>query len=286
MALNSCSEPSYAHTEFVKREQVKAEGEVASTKLQENIQCEQCDFKANDEQKLLDHKYVEHQIDKCPEEKCSFSTFEDAILKAHIFVKHEVQNYCCDVCEFDLETGKALRAHKEMLHESSVYKCGRCEYKIQIQENADLEYTMFMSHKIDDYKVSLFSCKLCEYKTTNENNHRNHNCRTTNKRRQRLPLPKDLKCDMCDYKPSSLIRMGLKVHIESVHLGIKHYCKQCDFAASTRANLLKHMKIVHEGQRFKCDQCEFSSRIKKVVTNHDAYSHKGITHECADCAYV
>ena len=261
----------------------------------EMLNCDMCGFETIYEQDLLEHKYNHHKLEKCPEELCSLTTFDKFFLKAHIFIQHVVQMFCCDLCDFEAGTGKILITHKETVHSSLEYNCNQCQYKNQIQNDNILDYTIFISHKLYEHgnQMNLFQCDKCDYKTTNENNYKKHKC--VNKRaggikkrkRERLPLPKDFKkCNLCDYAPKKISRVGMKVHMESVHLGIKHYCKECDFVGSTRANIFKHMRAVHEGRKFKCDECEFTSHIKKVVSNHKAYTHEGISHKCSICDYV
>ena len=97
----------------------------------------------------------------------------------------------------------------------------------KMQKSGNMDFIMLMAHKIERHAVDLLSCKDCEYKTTNKRNHDKHKC--IKKRRQKAPIPKDLKCEICDYKPGTLNRMILKVHMQSVHLGMKHKCEQCNF---------------------------------------------------------
>ena len=261
----------------------------------------------------IDLEYQNNFV-KCPAKMCLFSTFEENLLKAHVLIQHILQRYNCDLCDFESMKCNILRAHKETVHEFKEFRCDHCEYKNQTNDDAISEYIMFLAHKLRDHQIPFFSCNNCTYKTINENNYKKHACiesqddrfksekksndtrvksekkahvkciKSEKKELTKASFPRE--CNLCDYAPEKISRKGMKVHMESVHLGIKHYCRECDFAGSTKNNLSRHMKIMHEGLRFFCQKCDFSSHIKKVVSNHMDYTHEGITHKCSECDHI
>ena len=52
-------------------------------------------------------------------------------------------------------------------------------------------------------------------------------------------------CKQCDYKATK--KGNLLSHIKSIHEGLKFPCEQCDYKATRKGNLLKHVKLIHEG---------------------------------------
>ena len=57
-----------------------------------------------------------------------------------------------------------------------------------------------------------------------------------------------------DYKSSN--KGNLTKHVESLHEGIKHYCKQCDYKAFRRSSLTLDVETIHEGIKYDCELCE------------------------------
>ena len=45
-------------------------------------------------------------------------------------------------------------------------------------------------------------------------------------------------------------------HIKSVHEGIRFSCEQCDYKATSRANLKKHVQGRHAARTLPCDYCD------------------------------
>ena len=39
----------------------------------------------------------------------------------------------------------------------------------------------------------------------------------------------------------------LKIHIESIHQGIRYHCEQCNFKTAQKGYLKIHIKMVHKG---------------------------------------
>ena len=50
-------------------------------------------------------------------------------------------------------------------------------------------------------------------------------------------------CNKCDFQATR--QDGLKMHIKSIHEGVKYACNQCDHQAADPSNLRKHIKNKH-----------------------------------------
>ena len=40
------------------------------------------------------------------------------------------------------------------------------------------------------------------------------------------------------------------------------YCKQCEYKATHKSNLLRHIRSKHEGIKYPCDQCYYEATQK------------------------
>ena len=62
-------------------------------------------------------------------------------------------------------------------------------------------------------------------------------------------------------------------------------CKQCDYKAANKRNLLMHIKSIHEGIKFPCEQCDYKATLKKNLMTHIKSRHEGIKFPCVKCDY-
>ena len=74
---------------------------------------------------------------------------------------------------------------------------------------------------------------------------------------------------------------NLKIHKETVHMGIKKYvCPVCDFTASRKGNLTLHLQSLHLGMRYKCGECDHKATSKQYLRTHQqSYSYSLLTLE-------
>ena len=88
-------------------------------------------------------------------------------------------------------------------------------------------------------------------------------------------------CDQCE---SSFETPGaLKIHNDSVHLGLKPFeCSQCDKAYGRKGHLTQHIKSAHENG-FVCTQCNKAVHSKQRLIEHVESVHEGIRHKCDFC---
>ena len=64
-----------------------------------------------------------------------------------------------------------------------------------------------------------------------------------------------------------------KIHIQSVHEGMKYKCKLCDKEFACSSGRLKHVKSVHEGVRYKCSLCNYQATTKRSLKQHQISVH-------------
>ena len=86
-------------------------------------------------------------------------------------------------------------------------------------------------------------------------------------------------CQFCNR--SFLLRIQLKNHQMKEHSCQTNFCKTCQIAFFTKAELNSHLKSVHEKPLFKCQYCEkpaFSLRI--LLNDHRMKEH---SNQCKKC---
>ena len=83
--------------------------------------------------------------------------------------------------------------------------------------------------------------------------------------------------------------MHLKIHVKSVHEGVKYICEHCDYKATTRSNLKIHIKSVHKGDKKSCEidiekdhEGKITSASKLEEDKTAAMDLKNIQHGFAD----
>ena len=55
---------------------------------------------------------------------------------------------------------------------------------------------------------------------------------------------------------------SLKKHHQSVHMGRKFQCPECEHQAYQKSSLVAHRKAVHMGQKFHCQECDYQATEK------------------------
>ena len=91
---------------------------------------------------------------------------------------------------------------------------------------------------------------------------------------------KPFPCDQCEKSYDSPTK--LKMHIDSVHLGIRHKCTLCDEDFSQKGHLNRHIKGAHENA-FVCKDCNEEFASNHGLKAHVASTHEGIRHKCNFC---
>ena len=79
-----------------------------------------------------------------------------------------------------------------------------------------------------------------------------------------MPKPQCPECHKTFARKSTM-----ELHIESVHLEVKHKCSICDKDFSTKGSLNRHINDVHEANRsFKCPECPLKFARQDTLDRH------------------
>ena len=90
-------------------------------------------------------------------------------------------------------------------------------------------------------------------------------------------------CNLCHTVLSS--RGCLKMHMQSIHEGIRYPCDQCDYKASKLGNLRRHKLVMHQDPKHFCDSCGFRTTAPEYLIKHKISRHTNTKYECNMCDY-
>ena len=60
---------------------------------------------------------------------------------------------------------------------------------------------------------------------------------------------------------------SLKIHIQSIHEGVKQACDQCDYKGNSQKSLKLHIKSRHDGIMFTCKYCQRKFTLQHTLKN-------------------
>ena len=112
-------------------------------------------------------------------------------------------------------------------------------------------------------------CPQCDYETGKDFHMKKHLLKHSTETAMQKTVTKIYKCNHCDNTCET--KQGLNKHIDSIHLGIKYQCSQCEFLGY---EIRRHMLIHSEG-RHVCDICGHRSRLPKELKYHMLSRHSG-----------
>ena len=79
-------------------------------------------------------------------------------------------------------------------------------------------------------------------------------------------------CDQCGYQATQ--KSSLKIHIQSIHEGVKYPCNEYDYQSTRPGNLKNHIQAKHEGIKYACDQCDYQLNSERSLYCHIKSKHK------------
>ena len=108
------------------------------------FQCEQCNFRYDQEENVLNHKIAVHSKFECDMQ--AFVTRTDDVLQAHKSNKHSMRQFACSECYFILNSEIKLQEHKTKKHQTNKYPCDYCGFGAANLAQLDLHIESY--HKI------------------------------------------------------------------------------------------------------------------------------------------
>lgn len=90
-------------------------------------------------------------------------------------------------------------------------------------------------------------------------------------------------CNLCHTVLSS--RGCLKMHMQSIHEGIRYPCDLCEYKASKLGNLRRHKLVMHQDPKYFCDSCGFRTTAPEYLIKHKISRHTNTKYECNMCDY-
>ena len=142
----------------------------------------------------------------------------------------EVRIYSCDFCDF--KTGADVFCHRHLWRIHKLRPCNLCHFYADNLPN--LNFHQETEHGVDPFQDQSDD----EY----------------------------IKCDVCETEFKT--HLGLKIHIEAKHKGVRFSCEECEFQTSYKTSLKLHIDAKHKGVEFSCDKCEFKTGYRKLLNRH------------------
>ena len=72
----------------------------------------------------------------------------------------------------------------------------------------------------------------------------------------------------------------LKIHVESIHEGLRYPCDKCPYKATTISSLKRHGESIHEGVCYSCDHCENEYSFGVTANNAGGSSEMPLVDGC------
>ena len=131
------------------------EADSNAQKIGEILTCNQCHFRAGNEEDLTRHK-KNHHMEKIACDQCYYYTTNEDEMRKHMATSH-VNTYFCDQCNYSFQNEHDLQTHKTTAHATEFY-CDQCEFTADNQ-NA-LTYHTGTTHEMP--------CDQCNFTADNQ----------------------------------------------------------------------------------------------------------------------
>ena len=76
-------------------------------------------------------------------------------------------------------------------------------------------------------------------------------------------MAQTFQCEECDFRFTE--KGSLTKHQQSVHIGKKYPCKECDYQAKWKS---EHQQSVHMGKKYPCDECDYQAAHREEPSHH------------------
>ena len=192
-------------------------------------------------------------------------------MKEHFDKDHEGKKFSCDKCEYTCKRLDILAKHRFANHKLGsqgydVIHCmiGGCSYQAVFKDK--MARHKLAKHEVESegYQTLLCPQAGCNYKSTDPGYLQVHIEGVHEKLRpnygsygSKVRHGKMYKCGVCD--KSLKTEQGYKLHMETVHMGLKKYkCNECKKSYTTNLALDKHKRRIHatgEVKKHVCHLC-------------------------------
>ena len=209
------------------KDQEHKENKDTSPQIINKFHCKLCEANFGTSRGLLYHKNSKHLgfIYGCNQCNSTF-TFPSALSTHKLLLHNNEVDYQCDQCELSLRSESSLTRHKKFIHNrKNKIICEKCP-RIRIFQNM----AALRRHNRFKHEGALKNMEIRQERKDN---------RLKSKLEDKL-----FNCDQCEWKSDSKLR--LKIHIQSIHEGIYHFCNQCDRSYATSSGLVHHKRLIHD----------------------------------------
>ena len=269
--------------------------------------CDSCGLLYSEKEKLEKHiKKICGRKYKCQSCKRTFNS--ERYLKKHVKIKHDDDNndevhedsklknldedngkmkFKCNSCDKSFTFSKRLKNHIKLFHSDFInedYGKNKCDFC----EKSFFAASSLKAHLTTEHGVD-HTCKFCKKTFKHPKYFKNHMEKFHKNDSNRY------QCDLCTTNNSSdpiklhngfKSKLGLRIHIETVHEGKKQVkCNTCNKTLTNQAALNNHIHVVHKGRKdHHCESCGKSFGIKHQLRKHIHLVHEGRRdHKCESC---
>lgn len=227
---------------------------------------------SNASDKVIDSKSATNPLIKCSRNVNCKEYFESIdAMKYHVLTYHAAgvkKSFSCHLCGRSFPRNPLLRFHVKSKHTGQV---PRIPCLIQTCSMTFIQKRSMKQHvnAVHTKKIA-YKCPKCPMKFYNIDNLKYHLGAKHDKGNS------SFRCHVCDVRICS--KSSLKVHINSVHMGIKPFkCPfpMCSQACAHKRDLKIHINVRHTKEIvYGCTQCPKKFYARKNLTNHFNNMHR------------
>ena len=262
----------YCDRKFISEGTLKRHKNVVH-KVQNEFQCELCEFKTKKKEYLTSHFMAIHNKIKLECHICLQVFPSKRCLSRHTKSRHteSVQTYKCDVCTKVLPGPESLKRHQSIVHQPPKHRCDICNKSFSVYENLKLHNAVL------HIREKTFHCNQCS-KIFYAKFYLDRHVKTMHGNE---PRTKE-KCEKCEY-----FGTNLKGHVQNVHENKGFDCTMCNVSYRKKATLRLHVRKVHDKEDvndIQCPHCQYKTCRNTHMKLHIDAVHLGLKpYKCDIC---